>query len=109
MNLLLIFPGFILAFLIVLLYEYKIRRMRREPRNKVRFFIVRDDTVFNKKEYVLWMGKPVKSKDNKWVYSPKSYVLAVGNCNIIYFGFDPCDFSDMKEDEIREVFINTED
>ena len=81
----------------------------KEPRNKVKFFIVKDDTVLNKKEYVLWMGKPIKSKDNKWIYSSKSYVLAVGNVNISYFGFDPADFADMKEGEIREVFINLED
>ena len=54
MNILLIFPGFIIAFITVLYYEYKIRRA--EPKNKVHFYVVRE------KNGTLWlyMGKPIK-------------------------------------------------
>lgn len=41
MNILLIFSGFILSFIIAICYEYKIRLA--EPRNKVRFFIMMGD------------------------------------------------------------------
>ena len=40
MNILLVFPGFIVAFIIVFYYERKIRRT--EPRNKVHFYVARD-------------------------------------------------------------------
>lgn len=52
MNLLLIFPGFIVAFIIVLYYERKIRRT--EPRNKVHFYVARD--VDN--SLCIYLGKP---------------------------------------------------
>lgn len=57
MNILLIFPGFIIAFAILIYYEYKIRQIRRtEPKNKVHFYVARE------KNGTLWlyMGKPTK-------------------------------------------------
>ena len=40
MNILLIFPGFIVSLIIVLYYECKIRRA--EPKNKVHFYVARE-------------------------------------------------------------------
>lgn len=59
MNILLIFPGFIIAFIIVLYYEFKIRRI--ESMNKVHFYVARDkDGTLN-----LWFNKP-KRAVNFW-------------------------------------------
>ena len=56
MNILLLFPGFIVALIIVFCYEYKIRNLSAQLRNKVRFYVGRD------KNGVLWLyiGKPFK-------------------------------------------------
>ena len=95
MNLLLIFPGFILAFSIVIIYECEIRRMRRKPRNNVRFFVkaVRDDMYWlyikDKKGNISFIGLD-EDFNNLW-------------------GLNPDDFTDMKKGEIREVFLNLED
>ena len=62
MNILLIFPGFIVAFIIVFYYERKIRGMR----NKVHFYVARDkDGTLN-----LWFNKP-KRAVNFWYCQQK--------------------------------------
>ena len=57
MNILLLFIGFIIAFVIVFYYERKIRRT--EPRNKVHFYVARD------KNGGLWLylDKPIRADD----------------------------------------------
>ena len=64
----------------------------KEPRNKVRFYI-RKTTKGN-----------ILSLKNK-------IGLLIISIDIEFedFGLDPDDFADMKEGELREVFINLED
>ena len=64
-----------------------------EPRNKVRFFVEREVP----KNYFLY----IRHKDGMW-YMCSDYHFKL-------FGLNPEDFADMKEGEIREVFINLED
>ena len=65
----------------------------KEPRNKVRFFVKR--VIFD--NYVLY----IEGKN-------RQYPLAAARL-LENFGLNPNDFADMKEGEIREVFINLED
>ena len=65
----------------------------KEPRNKVRFFVER---VISD-NYVLY----IEGKNR--LYSIASARLFEN------FGLNPDDFADMKEGQIREVFINLED
>lgn len=102
MNILLIFPGFIIAFIIVLYYERKIRRT--EPRNKVHFYVARD------KFGNLWfyMGKPFRG-DTEFYADSKRRVFYL-TYNIERFGLKHEDFDYLKwEDEPTEVFLNMED
>ena len=102
MNILLLFPGFIIAFIIVLCYECKMKRT--EQRNKVHFYVARDK---NGKLY-LYMGKPVRVLNEFTICN---------NCNIIdparkfsQYGLNAHDFDCLKwKDEPVEVFINMED
>ena len=64
MEILIILSGFIFACLVALLYECKIRQMRKEPRNKVRFYVT-TDAIRHPTWMKLWMGKPVW--DNKYL------------------------------------------
>ena len=83
----------------------------KEPRNKVRFYITYEATSWDKKRYVytLWMGKPDKITGlDFYTSSPKSYIIAL-DVKYNVFGLNINDFADMKEGEIREVFINLED
>ena len=92
MDIILIFPGFIIAVLVVLLYECEIAKTRKEPRNKVRFFV---------------------DKDNMELYlrmNYRKYDTFICNGSLFrHYGLKKDDFADMKEGEIREVFLNLED
>ena len=66
----------------------------KEPRNKVRFYVKADiDNI-------------------PWLYIQKrngNLELVASNNGFKDFGLNPLDFADIKEGEIREVFINLED
>ena len=84
----------------------------KETKNKVRFYVTQDYGVHCMK---LWMGKPELNKKLLWVScSERVHFLCDDFCcrnrNIFEnYNLNPNDFSDMKEGEIREVFINLED
>ena len=63
------------------------------PRNKVRFFVEKE--ISN--SYFLYIG----NKDGMCYICSNNFFKK--------FGLNPDDFADMKEGEIREVFINLED
>ena len=66
----------------------------KEPRNKVRFFVKKQTSEC----YLLYL----KGKG-------KLHYFIVQDSFFKEFGLNPEDFADMKDDEIREVFINLED
>ena len=100
MNILLIFPGFIVAFIIVFCYEHKIRGKR----NKVHFYVARDKND----ELFLYMGKPFRGIDR---FHPHKNGCIVTSDNYFFnFGLNKDDYSNLKwEDKPVEVFVNTED
>ena len=100
MNILLIFPGFIVALIIVLYYERKIRRT--EPRNKVHFYVARDK---NGKLW-LYLKKPVRA--DGFFYS-HGQILSSSD-SFSKYGLNVLDYTNLKwEDEPVEVFLNLED
>ena len=66
----------------------------KEPRNKVRFFLKKMDY-----EHYSFCIKD-KQGNNR---------IILGIYPMSYFGLNLADFADMKEGEIREVFLNLED
>ena len=103
MNIILIFPGFILACLVVLLYEYKIRLLRKQM-NKVHFYVARDKNGF----LYLYFGKPIRT-GTRFLCSKEQTLLPTGN-SLSRFGLNAKDYDNLKwEDEPVEVFINMED
>ena len=109
MNILLIFPGFIVAFIIVFYYKRKIRRTERN-RNKVHFYVTCEVNHRGEIFHTLWIGKPTYKEGevlqgfvpNKW-----SNILDVGPFRSYELNYS--DFEDMKNGEVREVFLNIED
>lgn len=104
MNILLIFPGFIVAFVVVLLYEYRIRLMRKEPnKNKVHFYVARD------KSGALWLyfNKPFRYNGG-FFGGVINVPLTLHRINRL--GLNKDDYANLKwEDEPVEVFINMDD
>ena len=104
MNILLLFPGFIIAFVIVLCYERKIRNLSVKPKNNVHFYVARDKCG----ELWLYIGKP-----NRYLYTFASHSSSLFTfpCNTFdCFGLNEKDYANLKwEDEPVEVFVNMED
>ena len=101
MNILLIFPGFIVALIIVFYYERKIRKMR----NKVHFYVARDKNG----ELWLYIGKPFRV-DTRFCPSVRNRVFVLTRYNLKSFGLNENDYANLKwEDEPLEVFVNMED
>lgn len=65
-----------------------------EPRNKVRFYVKADI------DNIPWLYIQKKNGDLE---------LVASNNGFKDFGLNPLDFADIKEGEIREVFLNLED
>lgn len=66
----------------------------KEPRNKVRFYV--KAVIYN----IPWLYIQKKNGDLEFVASNNVFKD---------FGLNPLDFADIKEGEIREVFLNLED
>ena len=102
MNILLVFPGFIIAFIIILCYECKIKRT--EPMNKVHFYVARDKNF----SLYVYLNKPKRSD---FTFMPCTVGCCIADISESQeFGLNPDDFKDLKwEDEPVEVFLNMED
>lgn len=107
MNILLIFTFLIIVFAIVFYYEHKIRRMKLM--NKVHFYVTCE--VNNRGEILrnLWFAKPIYTEDKRFVPDKvkRSHILDFGL--FVLYKLNYSDFEDMKNGEIREVFLNMED
>ena len=79
-----------------------------EPRNKVRFYVTCEVNYRGEIIRTLWLGKPYYTKDKRFASDIWSRILAV-NDSFVGYNLNYSDFEDMKEGEIREVFINLED
>ena len=104
MNILLIFPGFIIAFVIILYYKRKLRNLSAKTKNNVHFYVARDEN----KTLWLFLGKPIRDYN---CYITKICGSVISNSyNFKHFGLNTDDYKDLKwEDEPVEVFINLED
>ena len=79
-----------------------------EPRNKVRFFVVKGRDICSD-NIELWIGKlEWNERIRRWIPSTGSRFLSPV-FDFKDFNLNPDDFADMKEGENREVFINLED
>ena len=81
----------------------------KEPRNKVHFYVscekvyYRDEIV-----YTLWIGKPYYTEHGRFMSNAWGRSLAV-NASIAEYNLNYSDFEDMKNGEIREVYLDMED
>lgn len=102
MDILLLFPGFIGALIIIFCYECKIRRT--EPMNKVHFYVARDSYGL----LFLYMGKPIRGTNE---FLPSHYGRIINKArHFSKYGLNENDYAYLKwEDKPVEVFINMKD
>ena len=98
---LLIFLCFIIVFIIVLCYERKIRNISVKSKNKVHFYVARDED----EDLWLYIGKPVRTTDEFLACNyGKAIVLSK---YFSKYGLNENDYDNLTwEDEPIEVFLN---
>ena len=95
--------GFMLA-----MYSIAAMGKAKEPRNKVRFFVVKGRDICSD-NIELWIGKlEWNERIRRWIPSTGSRFLSP-SYDFKDFNLNPDDFQELKEGAIREVFINLED
>ena len=104
MNILLIFLCFIIVFIIVICYERKIRNISVKSKNKVHFYVARDED----KDLWLYIGKPVRTTDE---FLACNYGIAIVLSKYFSkYGLNENDYNNLTwEDEPVEVFLNMKD
>ena len=100
--LLLLLLVFVVEFVVILSIERKIRAM---PKNKVHFYVTCEETEQGDIIRTLWLGKPYCTKEKNVI--PHFYGTAIAyNQALSLYNLNYSDFEDMKNGEIREVFLN---
>ena len=109
MDILILFLGFFNLLLIILfiIMASKIRKLSAQLRNKVHFYVTCEVTDYGGILRTLWIGKPSYKEGEGFVSDRWSNILDVGPFALYKLNYS--DFEDMKEGEIREVFLNMED
>lgn len=104
MNILLIFPGFIIAFIIVFYYKRKVINLSAKTKNNVHFYVARDKND----ELFLYMGKPFRGINKFHPY--QNGCIITSDDDLSNFGLNKDDYANLKwEDEPVEIFLNFED
>ena len=103
------FIAFVIGAVFMLtIYSIEAMGKVKEPRNKVRFFVTKENNYSNR--VLLWLGKPEWDKNIvSWIARSRYVHYICNDYNFEFYKLNPQDFADMKEGEIREVFINLED
>ena len=109
MNILLTFLGFfILLFIIIFIIQsIKIRKLSTKPKNNVHFYVTCEVTDYGGILRTLWLGKPSYKEGEGFVSDMRSNILDI--LPSVSYKLNYFDFEDMKNGEIREVFLNIKD
>ena len=104
MNILLVLTGFILVFILIFCYEYRIKLIKTRPRNRVHFYVARDQN----ESLWLYIGKP---RLGTITYRPTVKCEIIGGIFVFpVVGLDENDYANLKfGDEPVEVFLNMEE
>ena len=103
MNILLALPGFILAFILIFCYEYRIKLIKTKPKNKVHFYVARDKND----ELLLYMGKPFRGIDR--FHPCQNGCIITNEDDFSNFGLNKDNYTNLKwKDNPIEVFITIE-
>ena len=98
------FIAFVIGAVFMLtIYSIEAMGKSKESKNKVHFYVTKWENT-----PVLWFGKP-QYNGNEFESNNINIKIIAYKSNFTYFGLNFEDFVNMKDGEIREVFINLED
>ena len=102
MDILSALPGFILAFILIFCYEYRIKLIKTKPKNNVHFYVARDMN----EDLWLYIGKPFRG-NGIFCSSVGDRYFAILSHDFNSFGLNEKDYDNLRwEDEPVEVFLN---
>ena len=109
MDILILFLGFfnLLFVILFIVMASKIRKLSAQSRNKVHFYVTCEVTDYGGILRTLWIGKPSYKEGEGFVSDMWSNILDI--LPSVSYKLNYFDFADMKNGEIREVFLNMED
>ena len=109
MDILLLFLCFFILLFVILfiIMASKIRKLSAQLRNKVHFYVTCEVTDCGGILRTLWLGKPCYKEGEGFVSDMWSNILDI--LPSVSYKLNYSDFEDMKNGEIREVFLNMED
>lgn len=101
MSILAALPGFILTFILIFCYEYRIKLIKTKSKNKVHFYVARDMDG----DLWLYIGKPIRGVGK--FFGKINIHLSQNKFN--YLDLNEDDYANLKwEDEPVEVSLNLE-
>lgn len=104
MSILSALPGFVLAFILIFYYEYRIKLIKTKPKNNIHFYIARDKN----EELLLYMSKPFRGIDR--FHPHLNGCIITNEDDFSNFGLNKDDYANLKwKDDPVEVFINIKD
>lgn len=109
MDILILILGFLILLFVILfiIMASKIRKLSTQSRNKVHFYVTCEVTDYGGILRTLWLGKPSYKEGEGFVSDMWSNILDI--LPSVSYKLNYSDFEDMKNGEIREVFLNMED
>ena len=109
MDILILFLGFfnLLFVILFIVMASKIRKLSAQSRNKVHFYVTCEVTDYGGILRTLWIGKPSYKEGEGFVSDMWSNILDI--LPSVSYKLNYFDFADMKNGEIREVFLSMED
>ena len=97
------------AVFMLAIYSIEAMGKSKEPRNKVHFYVTCEKNIISGKlTRALWIGLPKRNSQGGWASSSWGNILAVDGTLLLY-NLCLSNFENMKDGEIREVFLNLED
>ena len=85
-----------------------VEKYKQKSINHVHFYVTCELNHRGEIIRTLWLGKPYRAEDGHFKSNIWSSILGV-NESFVSYNLNYSDFEDMKEGEIREVFINLDD
>ena len=104
----------IFLFIILFIYGFAVILMscvalkNKKYKNKVHFYVTYETTEHGDIIRTLWLGKPLCTKEKNVFPHFYGTVIAYDQALSLY-NLDYSEFEDMKNGEIREVFLNMEE
>lgn len=94
----------VIGTLVGIITGISVEKYKQKSINHVHFYVTCEKNYRAEILHTLWIGKPYYTEDKEFAADYWSRMLAINESFVLY-NLNHSDFEDMKEGEMREVFI----